>query len=59
MKEGIAMKLTPKKNETELAVFLSGELNTLTAPELSALLNKELGGARKLLKDRNQHRISL
>ena len=53
------MKLTPKKNETELAVFLSGELNTLTAPELSAQLTKELGGPCKLLKDRNQHRISL
>lgn len=53
------MKLTPKKNGTELAVSLSGELNAQTAPELSAPLNKELGGERTLLKDRNQHRMSL
>ena len=45
------MKLTPKKNGTELTIQLSGELNTLTAPELSALLEKELGGVKKLTLD--------
>ena len=38
------MKLTAEKNGTALTDRLSGELNTLTAPELSALLNKELDG---------------
>ena len=45
------MKLTTEKNGTALTVHLSGELNTLTAPELSALLNKELGGMKALTLD--------
>ena len=45
------MKLTPKKDGTELTIQLSGELNTLTAPELSALLDKELGGVKNLILD--------
>ncbi len=45
------MKLTTEKNGTELTVRLSGELNTLTAPELSALLTKELGDAKTLTLD--------
>ena len=45
------MKLTTEKNGTELTVRLSGELNTLTAPELSALLTKELGDAKTLPLD--------
>ncbi len=45
------MKLTTEKNGTALTVRLSGELNTLTAPELSALLNKELGGVQNLTLD--------
>ena len=45
------MKLTPKKNGTELTIQLSGELNTLTAPELSALLDKELSGVQRLILD--------
>ena len=45
------MKLTPKKNGTELTIQLSGELNTLTAPELSALLNRELDGVQNLTLD--------
>ncbi len=45
------MKLTTKKNGTDLTIQLSGELNTLTAPELSALLDKELGGVKKLTLD--------
>lgn len=42
------MKLTTEKNGSGLTVHLSGELNTLTAPELSALLDKELGGVQNL-----------
>ncbi len=42
------MKLTTEKNGTALTIYLSGELNTLTAPELSALLDKELGGVQDL-----------
>ena len=45
------MKLTHEKNGTDLIVHLSGEMNTLTAPELSALLEKELGGMQKLILD--------
>ena len=45
------MKLTTEKNGTALTVHLSGELNTLTAPELSALLNQELGGVKALTLD--------
>ena len=45
------MKLTAEKNGTALTVRLSGELNTLTAPELSALLTKELGGVQALTLD--------
>lgn len=45
------MKLTTEKNGNELTVHLSGELNTLTAPELSALLDKELGGMQTLTMD--------
>ena len=45
------MKLTTQKNGTDLTVHLSGELNTLTAPELTALLDKELGGVKALTLD--------
>ncbi len=45
------MKLTPKKNGTDLTIQLSGELNTLTAPELAALLDKELDGVTALTLD--------
>ena len=45
------MTLTTEKNGTALTVRLSGELNTLTAPELSALLNQELGGVKALTLD--------
>ena len=45
------MKLTPKKNGTELTIQISGELNTLTAPELNALLDRELGGVKSLILD--------
>jgi anti-sigma B factor antagonist len=45
------MTLTTEKNGNELTVHLSGELNTLTAPELSALLDKELNGVQALTLD--------
>ena len=45
------MTLTTEKNGTNLTVHLSGELNTLTAPELSALLTRELGGVTALTLD--------
>ena len=45
------MTLTADKNGTQLTVRLSGELNTLTAPELTALLDKELGGVKILTLD--------
>ena len=45
------MTLTTDKNGTNLTVHLNGELNTLTAPELSALLTKELGGVQALTLD--------
>ena len=45
------MQLTTAKNGSDLTVSLSGELNTLTAPELSSLLEKELGGVQRLTLD--------
>lgn len=45
------MTLTKEKNGTNLTVHLNGELNTMTAPELSALLTKELGGVQALTLD--------
>ena len=45
------MTLTTDKNGSNLTVHLSGELNTMTAPELSQLLNKELGGVQALTLD--------
>lgn len=45
------MKLTPKKNGNDLTILLSGELNTLTTPELTALLHKAMGGVKNLTLD--------
>ena len=45
------MTLTADKNGSNLTIHLSGELNTMTAPELSALLNQELGGVKALTLD--------
>ena len=45
------MKLTKEKNGSSLTVNLSGELNTLTAPELGSLLDAELGGVQDLTLD--------
>ena len=45
------MELTTEKNGAALTVRLSGELNTLTAPKLSALLDAELDGVEGLTLD--------
>ena len=45
------MEITAEKNGTEMTVRLSGELNTLTAPDLSDYLDKELGGIQVLTLD--------
>ena len=45
------MELKTEKNGTELTVSLSGELNTLTAPDLSALLDAQLPGMQALTLD--------
>lgn len=45
------MELTTEKNGTALIVRLSGELNAITAPELSDLLEKELDGVDDLTLD--------
>ena len=45
------MELKTEKNGSELTVRLSGELNTRTAPELSALLDSELDGVDSLTLD--------
>ena len=45
------MTLNKEKNSNELTVHLSGELNTLTAPQLSELLNNELDDVQKLTLD--------
>ncbi len=45
------MELKTEKNGNALYIFLSGELNTLTAPQLSSLLDTELPGAQTLTLD--------
>ncbi len=45
------MQLTTQKNGTGLTVSLSGELNTLTAADLNACLDKELDGVQSLTLD--------
>lgn len=45
------MELKTEKNGNVLSVFLSGELNTLTAPQLSSLLDAELPGIQTLMLD--------
>ena len=45
------MNLTTEKNGTELIVHLSGDLNTVTAPELNDLLSEELSGVKSLILD--------
>ena len=45
------MEITAEKNGTEMTAHLSGELNTLTAPDLSDYLDKELDGVQALTLD--------
>lgn len=45
------MELNSQTNGLDLTIFLNGELNTLTAPDLSALLAKELPGKQSLTLD--------
>ena len=45
------MNITTEKNGENLIVHVSGDLNTLTAPELSDLLSKELSGVKNLNLD--------
>lgn len=45
------MILNTEKNGNALTVRLSGELNTLTAQDLSALLDEELDGMQALILD--------
>lgn len=45
------LNLTAKKEDAALIVTLDGELNTLTAPDLNNLLEKELPGIKSLTLD--------
>ena len=43
------LELTTKKDGSQMEVFLKGEINTNTAPELKELLDNELDGINLLL----------
>ena len=45
------MTITKNLNGTALEIALTGRLDTMTAPELEAELNKDLGGADSLTLD--------
>ena len=45
------MTIIKKQNGTALEIALEGRLDTMTAPELEAELNKSLGGADSLTLD--------
>ena len=45
------MEITTRRENTELTVSLSGELNTLTAPDLDAKAQAELPGITSLVLD--------
>ena len=45
------MTITKQQNGTTLEIALEGRLDTMTAPELEAELNKSLGGADSLVLD--------
>ena len=47
----MSLKLTSEKSGTDMTVYLSGEVNTLTAPELDELLKRELNGVQNLTLD--------
>ena len=48
------MKITTKQNGTTLEIALEGRLDTMTAPELEAELNKSLGSSESLVLDFSQ-----
>ncbi len=45
------MTITKNQNGAALEIALEGRLDTMTAPELEAELNKDLGGAESLVLD--------
>lgn len=45
------MEILKQKNGNELVLFLKGELNTSTAPELDSVIGKELRNIDKLVID--------
>ena len=45
------MTITKKQNGTALEIALEGRLDTMTAPELEAELDRSLGGADSLTMD--------
>ena len=45
------MTITKEQNGTELKIALEGRLDTMTAPELEAELNQDLGNAESLTLD--------
>lgn len=45
------MKIKKAVNGNELTVFLEGRLDTVTAPELEAVLNESLSGVKELVLD--------
>ena len=45
------MTITKNQNGTTLEIALEGRLDTMTAPDLEAELNKSLGGAESLVLD--------
>ena len=45
------LKITTQKKETELTIVLEGELNTQTAPELDAVIEKNLPEMKMLYLD--------
>lgn len=47
----MTLNMKKEKNGSEMTVFLSGELNTVTAPELSAFLDRELPDVQNLTLD--------
>ena len=47
----MTLNMKTEKNGSQLTVFLSGELNTLTARDFGALLDRELPGVKDLTLD--------
>ena len=45
------MTITKNQNGTALEIALEGRLDTMTAPDLEAELNKSMGGAESLVPD--------